>query len=112
MEDLALEVLSNGLDVILKDRLQLFCCVVVGCDPWRELRVPDKSVSSNLLVVLHGPSDQVVSRPEVEDTWLRLDGLPFDSILMGDLSKFLRNGDFGIWSIPIENPLICSYQRN
>lgn len=106
LEELAAEVAGNGLDVTLGHELELLRGEVASLDPGGELRVPDKSVATDLLVVLLGPLDQLIGGSEVEDTRLRLNSLPLHGVLSSDLRELGRLGNLPVGGILIQDPLV------
>lgn len=84
--DLALEVASNVLDVVLDGVLHLGLVLNV-VNPLRKLGVPDESVTSDLEAVLGGKVDDLVAAAKVELALLRLGGIPLHRVLGGDLTE-------------------------
>jgi hypothetical protein len=72
--------------VVLHDRDQ-GVLVVDRADPCRQLAVPDKSVTTDQLVVGLGEVDEVVSSAELEVATRRLSGIPLHRVLGCDLAE-------------------------
>lgn len=81
---------SNGLDVVLNGHLKLVLVLDV-VNPLRKLRVPDKSVTSDLEAALGGKVDNLISTGEVEPARLGLGGIPLHAILGSDLTEIGPN---------------------
>lgn len=109
VEDLAPEVTGDGLDVVFGGSLELGRGEVVALNPWGQLRVPEESVTSDLLSVLLSLTDQVIGLGEVEDTLLWLDLLPLHGVLWGPNAVLVGGGDLLVWGILVHDPDI--YQR-
>jgi hypothetical protein len=63
--------------------------VAYAADEAGQLRVPDKGVATNRLVVRDGPVDQVVGLLQGESALLRLRALPLHAVLGRHLAKVL-----------------------
>ena len=79
-EALALEVASDLSDVVL-DHLSELSLVGDSLDPGRELRVPDKGVAVDLLLVGLGEVAVAIGVGEGEVVAIGLNGLPLHCIL-------------------------------
>ena len=84
--DLALVTTSNRLDVVLNELSQSVAVVDV-LNPLRQLRVPEKGMTSDFEAVLLGKVDDLVGASKVELATLGLGGIPLHTVLGGDLSK-------------------------
>ncbi len=84
--NLSLILGHNGGDVVLDGRGQGGLVADVA-DPTGQLRVPDKGVAANGLVVGGGPVDQVVGALEVEGALGALGTLPLHAVLRRDLAE-------------------------
>ena len=84
--DLALVPRHDSRDVVL-DGLGQRGLVLDVADPAGELRVPDKGVPADGLVVLGGPVDQVIGLTPAVGALLVVDALPFHAVLGRDLAE-------------------------
>ena len=84
--DLALVPRHDSRDVVLDDLGQRGLVLDVA-DPAGELRVPDKGVPADGLVVLGGPVDEVVGLTPAVGALLVVDALPFHAVLGRDLAE-------------------------
>ena len=72
---------SDGPDVVLEDRAELFGTVVAGREPGRQLVVPDERVPADDLAVGLGVGDERIRRRPVVHAGRRVEGLPLHDIL-------------------------------
>jgi hypothetical protein len=94
--NLALVPSDELVDVIDHDSLQL-SLVPDTADPVGELRVPDRSVSTDQLLVGARPVDQEVCCPKAEGSLAGLGSVPFHAVLGCNLAKVVLE-DLGIGS--------------
>jgi hypothetical protein len=90
---------SHVLDVVFHDPYQGLVVVVASSDPRRELRVPDKSVAVDFLLIGLGPVAVAVGVAEGEVVAVRLNGLPLHCILWRErveVGVVASNGFFGL----------------
>jgi len=93
--DLASVSTTKLLDVVFDDRGEgSFVADVV--DPARELRVPDKGVTTNELAIAGSPVDKGIGTAKVELTAVGFNGIPLHRVLRRKLTELgAENGSVG-----------------
>jgi hypothetical protein len=94
---------NHVLDMRLHDPYQGLVVEVASSDPGWELRVPDKGVAVNFLLVGFGEVAVAVGVGEGEVVAVRLDGFPLHCILWGErveVGVVASNGFLGLVTTP------------
>lgn len=98
-EDLALVATHHSPDVILHHRNQGVLVPDLG-DPAGELRVPDKGVTTDELVVAGSPVDKAVGVAELEVTARWLGGIPLHAVycIRSSIERHTRDDQIHLFS--------------